>query len=196
MLKRHLGQLRVAMAAAALMAAACVPAASRNPAPGVLPPGFDARTVEVRSAWTGGAGAPPVAWALLLQRQGDTYTFTGTTEKSVGGTKAGPLPITVPDSVMRKFLRTLASTPYRPGVYATIHSHTDDYPSITMTLRSGAGVVEIFSDSHSRQNWRITIGGQQHVSSSPVPFDAQAYLSPFYRYEELDRILRAQGAKE
>jgi hypothetical protein len=195
MIKRHPGHLCVAAAAAAWLAA-CVPAGSSSPAPGALPPGFDARTVELRSTWTGGAGAPPVAWAVLLERQGSTYTFTGTTEMSVGATKAGPLPITVPDSVMRGFLRTLASTPWRPGVYATIHSHTDDYPSITMTLRSDAGVVEIFSDSHSRQNWRITIGGRQHVSNSPVPFDAQAYLKPFYRYDELDRILRAQGAKE
>jgi hypothetical protein len=195
MIKRRLGQLRVATAAAALLGA-CVPAGSSSPAPGALPPGFDARTVELRGAWTGGAGAPPVAWAVLLERQGDTYTFTGTTEMSVGSTKAGPLPITVPDSVMRGFLRTLAATPWRPGVYKTIYNHTDDYPSFTMTLRSDAGVVEIFSDSQSRQNWRITIGGRQHVSDSPVPFDAQAYLSPFYRYEELDRILRAQGAKE
>jgi len=192
MIERHLGHLLVTTAAAASMAA-CMPAVSQNGTSASLPAGFDARTVELRSNWRGMPGSREVDWALRLERQGDTYTFMGTVELSVGGTKAGPLSVTVPDSAMLGYLRALASARRRRGVYQTIHTHTDDYGQITMTLRSDAGVVEFFSDSHSRENWRVTIGGQQYVSDSSAPFDAQAYFHPFTRHEDLDRILAAAG---
>jgi hypothetical protein len=195
MIERRFGHRWVAAAAAALLAA-CVPAVSGNPASGSLPPGFDARTVELRSHWMG-VGGVSTDWVVLLERQGDTYTFTGTSEMSVyeaGDSKqAGPLPITVPDSAMRAFLRVLASAPRHPGVYETIYTHTDDYPNFTMTLRSAAGVVEFFSDSQSDRNWRVTFGGQRYVSDSPVPFQAQDHIKGFYRVAELGQILRAAG---
>lgn len=196
MIQRHPGKLCVSTVAAVAVAA-CVPAASRNAAPGALPPGFDARRVELRSHWQG-AGGVTTDWAVVLERQGDTFTFTGTSEMSVydAGNRhqAGPLPVTVPDSAMRAFLRALASAPRTPGLYQTIRTHTDDYPNFTMTLRSDAGVVEFFSDSQSDRNWRVTIGGEKYVSGSPVPFQAQDHIKGFYRAAELEQILRAAGA--
>ena len=193
MIKRRLGHLRVAAAAAVSMAA-CVPAVSRNGTSDALPPEFNARTVELRSIWRGGVGYMH-AWVARLERQADTHTFTGTVEMSLSGPeghkRAGPIPITVPDSAMRSFLAALAAAPRRGGSYRTIHTHTDDYPSFTMTLCSDAGVVEFFSDSQSERNWRVTLGGERYVSDSPVPFLAQDFLKPFYRQEEIDRILDA-----
>jgi len=177
MIHRPLGTRSVALLAAVSMAA-CVPAASRNAASRPLPPGFDARTVELRYYWVGMPGSREVDQTIRLERQGDTYTFTGTVELQVGGTKAGPLPVTVPDSAMLAFLRTLASARRRQGVYHTIYTHTDDYPEVTMTLRSDAGVVEFFSNSHSRENWRVTIGGQQYVSRSTAASDAWGISIP------------------
>ena len=137
-------------------------------------------------------------WVVRLERQGDTYTFTGTSEMSVYSAgnrlQAGPLPITVPDSAMRAFLHALASAPRMYAVYRTIRTHTDDYPSFTMTLRSDAGVVEFFSDSQSERNWRVTLGRGRYVSASPVPFQAQEHIKGFYRAAELEQILRAAGA--
>ncbi|HKP77108.1 MAG TPA: hypothetical protein VJT67_16370 [Longimicrobiaceae bacterium] len=195
---KHSWTPRLAAAVAVLMAVSA-PAASQTAAD-PLPPGFDARTVELRSNWTGLSLNSPVDWVLRLERQGDTYTFVGTVEMALGRAdarkKAGPLPVTIPDSVMRAFLGALASAPRRPGVYETILTHTDDYPQFTITLTSDAGVVEFFSDSHSTQNWRVTIGGQQHVSDSTAPYDAQAYLHPYSRQADLDRILTAAGARK
>jgi hypothetical protein len=192
MLHRQLGTLAAALLAAASLAA-CVPAVSQG-TPDALPPEFDARTVELRSIWRGGVGYAR-DWVARLERQADTHTFTGTVEMSVGGPegrkRAGPIPITVPDSAMRSFLAALAAAPRRGGSYRTIYTHTDDYPSFTMTLCSDAGVVEFFSDSHSDRNWRVTLGGERYVSDSPVPFLAQEFLKPFYRQEEIDRILAA-----
>ncbi|MFL5381725.1 MAG: hypothetical protein ACJ8GN_04350 [Longimicrobiaceae bacterium] len=168
-----------------------MPALSRNRASDPLLPAFDARTVEFRYSWEGG---PSVwsSWVLHLERQGDTYTFTGTSELTVGTVEgrrhAGPLPVTVPDSAMRAFLRALASAPRRRGEYHTIRTHPDDYPHFSMTLRSDAGVVEFFSDSQSEQNWRVTIGGERYVSRSRVPLDAQKHTDRFDRYGELRQI--------
>jgi len=134
---------------------------------------------------------------VRLERQGDTYAFTGTSEMSVyqAGNRmhAGPLPITIPDTAMRAFLRALASAPRYPGVYRTIRTHTDDYPNFTMTLRSAAGEVEFFSDSQSERNWRVTIDGERYVSASAVPFKAQDHIKELYREAELEQILRAAG---
>ena len=197
MIKRHSVYLRIAVAAAALMTVHA-PAVAQGAAPDPLPPGFDARTVELRSNWTGLSVNSPVDWVLRLERQGDTYTFVGTVVMGVGPEgsrkRAGPLPVTIPDSVMRAFLGAVAAAPRRPGVYETMLTHTDDYPQFTMTLRSDAGVVEFFSDSHSTSNWRVTIGGQQYVSGSTAPYDAQAYFHRYTRQADLDRILVAAGA--
>jgi len=178
---------------AALSLAACTPALSQNATSDALPPAFDARTLEIRLDWRGGPFVTS-SWVLHLERQGDTYTFTGTSELTLGNVEgrrhAGPLPVTIPDSAMRAFLRELASAPRRQGKYQTIYTHTDDYPSFSMTLRSDAGVVEFFSDSHSTENWRVTIGGVRYVSDSVVPYDAQNHLNRFDRYDELNRIAR------
>jgi hypothetical protein len=194
MIQHRSGTLSVALLAAASMAA-CVPATPQTPASRPLPPRFDARTVELRSNWRGLMTSRD--WVVRLERQGDTYTFTGTSEMSVYSAgkrlQAGPLPITVPDSAMRAFLRALASAPRMYGMYRTIYTHTDDYPSFTMTLRSAAGVVEFFSDSQSERNWRVTIGRGRFVSASPVPFQAQEHIKGFYRDAELEQILRAAG---
>jgi hypothetical protein len=193
MIQRPLGTCSIALLAAASMAA-CMPALSRNGTSDALPPEFDARTVELRSIWRGGVGYRR-AWVARLERQADTHTFTGTVEMSVSGPeghkRAGPIPITVPDSAMRSFLAALAAAPRRGGSYRTLYTHTDDYPNFTMTLCSDAGVVEFFSDSQSERNWRVTLGGERYVSDSPVPFLAQDFLEPFYRQEEIDRILDA-----
>jgi hypothetical protein len=132
-------------------------------------------------------------WVARLERQAGMHTFTGTVQMSHGGPegrkRAGPIPITVPDSAMRSFLAALAAAPRQEGRYRTLHTYTDSYPSFTMTLCSDAGVVEFFSDSQSERNWRVTLGGVQYLSDSPVPFLAQDFLNPFYRQEEIDRIL-------
>ena len=194
MIERRFGHLCVAMAVAASMAA-CVPALSRNPASRPLPYGFDARTFELRSSWSGLMVSHDLV--VRLERQGDSYTFTGTSEMSVyqAGNRlhAGPLPITIPDTAMRAFLRALASAPRYPGGYRTIRTHTDDYPNFTMTLRSATGEVEFFSDSQSERNWRVTIDGERYVSTSPVPFRAQDHIKELYREAELEQILRAAG---
>lgn len=196
MIKRRLGHLLFATAAAALVAA-CAPAVSRNRASDPLPPGFDARTVEIRYQWRGMPGSSRVDRRVRLERQGDTYTFTGTSELGVGSMqgirKAGPLAVTVPDSVMRAFLRALAAAPRRWGGYKPFFSHTDDYPETTITLRSDAGVVvEFYNSSQATQPWRVTLGGRRYVCNTAAPFEAERHLLPFVHYQELNRVVDAQ----
>lgn len=192
MIHRQPGTVYLALLVAGSLAA-CMPAMAQNGTSAALPPGFDARTVEIRLDWRGGPSVT-TSWVLHLERQGDTYTFTGTSELTLGDVEgrrhAGPLPVTIPDSAMYAFLRELASAPRRQGEYQTILTHTDDYPNFSMTLRSDAGVVEFFSDSHSTGNWRVTIGGERYVSDSVVPYDAQNHLNRYDRYDELNRIAR------
>jgi hypothetical protein len=196
MIKRRLGHLRVAAAAAALIAA-CAPAVSRNRASDPLPPGFDARTVEIHYQWRGMPGSPQVSRKVRLQRQGDTYTSTGTSELALrsmeGGRIAGPLAVTVPDSAMRAFLRALAAAPRRRGRYVPFFSHTDDYPETTITLRSDAGaVVEFYNSSQATHPWRVTVGGQRYVCDTAAPFEAERHLLPFVHYQELNRAVEGQ----
>jgi hypothetical protein len=202
MTQRRLHQLSASLVAA-LAVAACVPPASPRVAPASarvapdsLPAAFDARTFELRAKWSGAGGTSTDEW-VRLERQGDGYTFTGTAEMSVyeAGNRlhAGPLAVTIPDTAMRAFLAALAAVPRVRGSYSTIRTHTDDYPDFTVTLRSDAGVVEIFSDSQSDRNWRVTIGGERFVSDSPAAFQAQDHIKNFYREAELVQILRAAG---
>ncbi len=198
MISRYAKHLPVAVLAAGL-AAACTSAASRSGASGPIPAEFDARTVEIKDYWTGLSINSPVDGRFRFERQGDGYTFTGTSQLSLGANEnhkqAGPLPVTIPDSAMRAFLRTLAAAPRQPGTYRPRYTHTDDYPERTITLRSDAGVVEFFSSSQGDASpWRVTIGGQQYVSNSTVPSDALRHLTPYFRRTELDSILVAAGA--
>ena len=153
---------------------------------------FEPRVVEITDHWMGLEPQGPIDVVYRLERQGDTYAFAGMGELTQARRRhGGPLPVTIPDSAMRAFLRGLESAPRAVGRYEPRIEHTDDYPELTIRLRADTAVAEFFSASQGddRRPWRITIGGRQYVSDSAAPAEAFRHIQAYLRRAELDRVI-------
>ncbi|HEX8905735.1 MAG TPA: hypothetical protein VF771_12870, partial [Longimicrobiaceae bacterium] len=158
----------------------------RAPAP------FEPRTIEIVDYWEGLEPQGPIEAVYHLERQGESHTFSGTgTLTQARRRTSGPLPVTIPDSAVEAFLRALAAAPRAPGEYVPRIEHTDDYPHLTIRLRSDTSVVEFYSESQGqeRRPWRVTVGGRRYVSDSAAPAQAMRHIQPYLRRAELDRVV-------
>jgi hypothetical protein len=157
---------------------------------------FEPLNVEIVDYWMGLEPEGPIEFRWRLGRQGATHTFTGVgTLTHPHGRTSGPLPVTVPDSAMLAFLRGLAAAPRAPGEYRPAVSHTDDYPELTILLRTATGITEFFSASQGaeRRPWRVTIDGRRYVSDSAAPAEALKHVLPYLHRAELERGLADSG---
>lgn len=167
--------------------------ASSSAAPSAWAP----ERVEIVDHWYGLEGDTPHNAVYVLTR-GPAGAFTGTASLSRGAGErrmtSGPLPVAVPDTAMRAFVRELAAAPRRAGEYTPNIPWTDDYPAMTIRLRGGTDSVEFYSESQpkGRVPWRVTVGGQRYVSDSPAPSRALRHVVPFLRRAQLDSIIDAR----
>jgi hypothetical protein len=181
------------------LAAACGPSEPRRAGSTarIAASPFEPINVEIVDYWMGLEPEGPIEFRWRLGRQGATHTFTGVgTLAHPHGRTSGPLPVTIPDSAMLAFLRGLAAAPRAPGEYTPNLSHTDDYPALTILMRTATGITEFFSASQGdgRRPWRVTIDGRMYVCDSPAPAEALKHLVPFLHRAELERGLEESGS--
>ncbi|HEU4557482.1 MAG TPA: hypothetical protein VFS20_06510 [Longimicrobium sp.] len=197
--------IHLAVVAGTLLCAACGssspdPAEKRGAsasAGAAVPSAWEPERVEIVDHWYGLEGDTPHNAEYVLTR-GANGAFTGTASLSRGADDrqmtSGPLPVTVPDTAMRAFVRELAAVPRRADEYTPDIPWTDDYPALSIRLRAGTDSVEFYSESQpkGRVPWRVTVGGQRYMSDSPAPSRALRHVAPFLRRAELDSIIDAK----
>ena len=142
-------------------------AASRTTKEGsraVLGAAVGATEVEITDAW-GGLG-PAASSSHVLRRENDSIT-------GVNG---------LPVATFESFLRTLAEAPTLRGRYQPRIEHTDDYPSVSIRVRTAGGELHFHSESQGSAHvpWAVEVKGTTYVIPSDAPARALAMLAPYF----------------
>jgi hypothetical protein len=87
----------------------------------------------------------------------------------------------LPKVTFESFLRTLSEAPILRGKYAPRIEHTDDYPSISIRVRTREGEFLFHSESQGAAHvpWAVEVKGTTYVIPSDAPARALAMLAPF-----------------
>lgn len=97
------------------------------------------------------------------------------------------LAITIPTTDVSGFLQMLANTPVEEGPYRgkPIATHTDDYPSLSIIVKTPAGLLEFSSSSQEEDffPWNVWYSGRQYTASEATPFKAFASLEKYLKKE-------------
>jgi ankyrin repeat protein len=123
-----------------------------------------AERVEIKAAWNG-LGEPSEQQHVLV-RDGNRVTAGGAS---------------VPAAAFDEFLALLAQAPLVRGKYVPYFEHTDDYPSISISVFSPAGVVAFSTESQGPRHvpWAAAVNGEAFVVPSDEPARALALLQPY-----------------
>jgi hypothetical protein len=161
------------VALAASLAASAVGAQGGTP---TIPDLRNAREITIVNDWRGYSPLSPVTSTTTLARQPGGFAGTARHQAGARGvTREATQPrVWLPDSAAARFLAGLTQTPLRPGPYEPRRTHTDDFPSLRVTVRLDAGVVEFTSRSQGEQHipWRVAVNGAEAVTDSPTVWRA------------------------
>lgn len=155
---------------------------------------YTVQSIVIDDGWMGLSLIAPITAKYELHTE-DT-NFTGLANFSVGpdlprkpATRATENLI-VPKEIVSRFLQQIAATPIVPGKYEPEFTHTDDYPSISIELKTDKKHVIFSSTSQSkdRSPWKIADGKQECISRSAIPADALALLKPYLK-QDLQKAL-------
>jgi hypothetical protein len=143
-------------------------------------------TITIGDHWTGLSALAPIEAQFRLEPTTDH--FSGMAEFSVAGYTDAitrSVPISVPLAVMEELLALLQSTPLEVGEYQPVFNHTDDFPSIMITVEGRAGTLGFASESQSRRHipWRVMVGQDHYVTYAETPAQALDLLDPYLARE-------------
>lgn len=97
----------------------------------------------------------------------------------------------ISEKVSKNLLALLANIPAFPGKYEPFCSHTDDFPSIKITVETPDGPVEFFTESQGKDHipWGLTINGQEFTVDSPVPAQILRRLDRYLGRKQLNEMV-------
>ena len=156
------------------------------------------QSIVIDDGWMGLSLIAPITAKYELHRE-DT-NFTGLASFSVGpdlprkpATRATE-DLIVPKEIVARFLHQIATTPIVSGKYEPKFTHTDDYPSISIELKTDKKYVVFSSTSQSkdRSPWKIADGKQECISQSAVPADALALLKPYLKPDLQNALIKRE----
>ncbi|RKZ80057.1 MAG: hypothetical protein DRR19_24160 [Candidatus Parabeggiatoa sp. nov. 1] len=142
----------------------------------------------IQDEWIGLSSLAPLKAHYMLERH--TNQFSGGASFSVGGASGNPCKsvedITIPVEVVQKFLQMLTRSPLEKGHYEPKITHTDDYPSIKITLQTDTGIVAFFTQSQGVGHvpWGVTFEKTTYVINSDIPAKALEILKPYLKKDE------------
>jgi hypothetical protein len=155
--------------------------------------------ITIQDSWSGLSPLAPIeAWFHL---EPATDHFSGTAEFSVAGytdAMTRSVPITVPLAVIEEFLALLESTPLEVGKYKRLFNHTDDFPSILITVECRAGDLGFASESQGRRHipWRVVVGQDHYVTYADTPAQALDLLDPYLAREVQEALFDLALARD
>jgi WD40 repeat protein len=102
--------------------------------------------------------------------------------------------ITIPLAEARKFLQMLAEAPVYDGAYngSPIATHTDDYPSLTISIDTGYGILQVFSRSQLDNffPFSFSFAGKQFTGTDAAAFDAFKVLKPYLQKQLIADLIK------
>jgi hypothetical protein len=159
-----------------------------------------ADTVEITNDWHGYSDITPILRHYKLRRE--RQKFVGNAHIAVGGYGAAGIhqqqttKIVIPAIIIAKFLATLSKTPIQVGSYQPKIDRHDDYPSITIHLKSDLQQVTFSSQSQTldRVPWQVTIEkdriNAEYISNSALPAQALQVLNRYLDIPGIDEIIQ------
>lgn len=159
------------------------------------------QSIVVDDSWMGLSLVAPIVARYELHRA--DMGFVGQAKFSVGAELPNKPPskateqLAVPQDVISRFLDQIATTPVTGGKYEPKFTHTDDYPSVNIELRTDTGFVALYSASQSKDfsPWKITNDKTECISQSGTPATALALLEPYFKRDVQKALIeREQNA--
>jgi hypothetical protein len=143
-------------------------------------------SITIVDNWTGLSPLAPIEAYFRLE---PTPGFcSGMAEFSVAGYTDAitrSVPISIPLAVIEEFLALLESTPLELGKYKRLFNHTDDFPAISIVIKSRARDLGFASESQGRRHipWRVVVGQDEYVTYADSPAQALDLLDPYLARE-------------
>ena len=155
--------------------------------------------ITIADYWTGLSPLAPIEADFRLEPA--TGHFSGMAEFSVAGyTEAitRSVLISVPQATIDELLTLLASTPLEVGEYKAVFNHTDDFPSIIITVEGKAGSLGFGSESQARGHipWRVVVDQDLYVTYADTPAQALALLDPYLAREVQEALFDLALARD
>ena len=156
-------------------------------------------TITIADYWTGLSPLAPIEADFRLQPTTDY--FSGMAEFSVAGytdAMTRSVPISVPLAVIEELLALLESTPLEVGEYRPVFNHTDDFPSIVISVEGGAGDLGFASQSQGSRHipWRVVVGQDHYVTYADTPAQALDLLDPYLAREVQEELFAQALARD
>lgn len=156
----------------------------------------DVQAVTITDRW-GGLGIPTLITYNLTMTEGSLagpVTFGAGFDMSVGDMTLAATredTVSIPPQIVAAFLEKLEESRLRPGQYTPNIQWTDDYPSITISLQTASGTIEVYSQSQAEEHipWGADVQGRTYVINSGIPAQALAILAPYLKREILDELM-------
>ena len=163
--------------------------------------------VEINNDWNGYSDITPIVRHQKLWLK-PNRELAGNSYIAVGGYGAGGIrqqattKVKVPAAITAGFFASLAKTPLKRGIYKPVIRHPDDYPSVTIKVKSPQQQTIFTSQSQGvgRVPWQVTIQSAKtstiYISNSDLPTQALKLLSPYTDNPGIDEIIQRRTKRK
>ncbi len=167
---------------------------------------MEGKSVEIYNDWNGYSDITPILRHYKLQLQ--HKQLVGNAHVAIGGYGAAGIHqqkttrVKIPAAVTTNFLVTLARTPLQVGTYKPVLSRSDDYPNITIQIKTDRQQLIFSSQSQGRgyTPWRVTLLqgkiAREFISNSTVPARALDLLKPYIGTPAIDRLIQLRQQRK
>jgi hypothetical protein len=147
-----------------------------------------ASSIKIQDEWIGLSPYIPLEAHYTLHRKNNQFSGIAAFSvcKLIGLLRESVEDITIPLEVVQKFLKMLTSFPREEGNYKPKMIHSDDYPSIKITLETDRGTVLFFTRSQGAGHvpWGVTFDRTTYIINSDIPAKAIEILKPYLKKDE------------
>jgi hypothetical protein len=166
----------------------------------------DASSVTIKVGWRGFSPLSPMSARYLLELRNERFE---TDAQFKIASASATRPIKIPRDVLKAFLAAVSDVELTEGAeYHARIDHTDDYPSLQISVQTAQGRLNIWTNSQSRTSksgtsvdrtpWAISYLGRSFVVETTVLDDAFEPIEPHLRQDEVfnelaDQILPKNG---
>jgi hypothetical protein len=159
----------------------------------------EAKSIAIGFGWLGLSPLSPVRAAYLLELRNERFEAEGRFNMA---SASATRPIEIPRDVLKTFLAAASDIELREGEYKPRIDHTDDYPSLEISVPTARGPLKIWTNSQSRKSksgtyvdrtpWAISYLGRTFVVEATALDEAFEPIEPRLEYDDVFNKLADQ----
>jgi hypothetical protein len=159
----------------------------------------DAKSVAIGVGWLGLSPLSPVSAGYFLELHNERFEAEGRFKMA---SASATRPIKIPRDVLKAFLTTISDVELTEGEYQPRINHTDDYPSLEISVQTAQGPLKIWTNSQPRKSksgtyvdrtpWAISYLGRTFVVETTALDDAFEPIEPHLEQDEVFNKLADQ----